>query len=307
MAQPAVTFCLITRNHEASVADALDAAQAQDFEPLEILVSDDASRDGTVNIVESAFRRYRGPHSVKLRRNDQAQDLCGNLNAAMAEADGELIVLAYGTDVSEPHRVSRLVEAWRDSGASVLASNALLIDGGNEAPTLAIQPTRRHDLTLAEFVRAGGNECCFGPTLAWHRRVFDEFGPIDLDRAMQAPDLIIPLLGLLLDGNHFIDEPLVRHRPLPRFDPETMRDQAFHGITREAVAEEEVKQLSCLILTLIDNADRLGGREPTPGLYVAQAVHPLLRKTSRWVGLRNRLYLSGYQNLWVEPPTEPGH
>ena len=51
MTQPAVTFCLITRDHEASVADALDAALAQDFEPLEILVSDDASRDGTVNIV----------------------------------------------------------------------------------------------------------------------------------------------------------------------------------------------------------------------------------------------------------------
>ena len=304
MAQPTVTFCLITRDHEASVADALDAARAQDFEPLEILVSDDASRDGTVDIVESAFRGYQGRHSVKLRRNDQAQGPCGNINAAMAEAEGELVVLAYGTDVSEPHRVSRLVEAWRDSGASVLASNALIADGG-EAPTLARQPTPPHDLTLAEFVQTGGNACCFGPTLAWHRRVFDEFGPIDLNRAMQAPDLIIPLRGLLLDGNHFIDEPLVRHRPSPRFDPETMRDQAFHGITREAAAEEEVKQLSCLILTLIDNADRLGDREPTPGLYMAQAIRPLLRKVSQWVGLRNRLILSGYQNLWVEPATEP--
>ncbi len=85
-----------------------------------------------------------------------------------------------------------------------------------------------------------------------------------------------------------------------------MRDQAFDGISREAAAEEEVKRLSCLILTLIDNADRLGDREPTPGLYLAQAVHPLLHKASRWVGLRNRLILSGYQNLWVEPATEPG-
>ena len=158
MAQPAVTFCLLTRNHEASVADALDAALAQDFEPLEILVSDDASRDGTVNIVESAFRGYRGPHSVTLRRNDQAQGPCGNLNAAMAEAEGELVVLAYGTDVSEPHRASRLVAAWRDSGASVLASNAFMVDGGDKAPTLARRPTRPHDLTLAAFVRSGGNE-----------------------------------------------------------------------------------------------------------------------------------------------------
>ena len=306
MTRPLVTFCLITRNHEASIANAVQAALAQDFEPLEILVSDDASGDRTFDIAESALQSYSGPHAVRLRRNDQVQGPCGNLNAAVAEAEGELIVLAYGTDVSEPHRVARLVEAWQQSGASVLASNALVVDHDGSTQGLAKQATGSSDLTLAQFVQAGGNICCFSPTLAWHRQVFDEFGPIDLDRAFRYPDLIIPLRGLLLGGNHFIDQPLVHHRSEQLLDQDSLGDPALHDIAGETTAEEEVKQLVCLALTLIESTDRLAGREPKPGLYAAQSLSPLLRKVRHWVAFRNRLFRSGYQNLWDETAEAAG-
>ena len=296
-----VTFCLVTRNHAQTIASALDAALAQDFASLEVLVYDDASTDGTADIVARAIEKYQGPHAPGLRRADSARGLCASLNAAADEIDTDFVVLGYGADISEPNRVSRLVQAWRDSGASVVASNALIIDDEGNARGPARRLNGSEDLSLAQFAQSGGNVCCLGPTLAWHRSVFDTFGPIDIDRAPASPDMILPLRGLLLDGNHFIDEPLVRHRTAQNFDPAARHDPAFAKIAEEAAGEDAVKQLSYVITTLVDNADRLTGREPNPGYYATAALAALIARLQHWVAQRNALYAAGYKNLWSDP------
>ena len=299
-----VTFCLVTRNHANTIAGALGAALAQDFTPLDILVWDDASTDGTADIVARAFEKYEGPHTLGLRRADRPRGLCASLNAAVEEIDTDFVVLGHGADISEPNRVSRLVGAWRDTGASVVASNALVIDDAGKTRGPARRLNGPQEMSLAQFAQSGENVCCLGATLAWHRSVFDTFGPIEIDRAPASPDMIIPLRGLLLDGNHFIDEPLVRHRPAQNFDRAARHDPAFAKIAEEAAGEDAVKQLSYVISTLVENADRLKGREPNPGHYATVALGALIARLQHWVAQRNALYAAGYKNLWATPAAE---
>ena len=67
-AAPPVSAIFLCYNCEAFVADALRSVLCQDCDPIEIIVSDDASEDGTFEAVESVLEDYRGPHRVQLRR-----------------------------------------------------------------------------------------------------------------------------------------------------------------------------------------------------------------------------------------------
>ena len=69
-ARPLVTMMLIAYNQAASVGAAIAGALAQTYEPLEILVSDDASSDGTHAAMRAAVAGYAGPHRVMVLRND---------------------------------------------------------------------------------------------------------------------------------------------------------------------------------------------------------------------------------------------
>ena len=48
---------------------AIEGAFAQTYQPLEILLSDDCSPDGTYRVMQEMAAAYAGPHRVILNRN----------------------------------------------------------------------------------------------------------------------------------------------------------------------------------------------------------------------------------------------
>ena len=70
---PAVTAVLLSYDCESWIGAALDGVLAQDYPgPLEIVVSDDASRDASFEIVRARAGQYRGRHHVVLKRRTVA-------------------------------------------------------------------------------------------------------------------------------------------------------------------------------------------------------------------------------------------
>ena len=59
--EPLVSICCITYNHKEYIRDALDGflSQRTDF-PYEILINDDASTDGTADIIREYEQKYPG-------------------------------------------------------------------------------------------------------------------------------------------------------------------------------------------------------------------------------------------------------
>ena len=94
---PLVSVAMITYNHRSYIAQALDSvlAQRRDF-PIEIVISDDCSPDGTAAVID----QYETAHPGLFRRLDPPQNLGMNANFdhVWRACSGKYIALLEGDD-----------------------------------------------------------------------------------------------------------------------------------------------------------------------------------------------------------------
>ena len=100
-----VSLVILSYNQEKYIHDALDSCLNQKGEPIQIIISDDCSSDGTYPILKDVVARYKGKHEVVLIRNTSNFGLIGNFNSAVSLARGSSIVVAAGDDISLQSRV----------------------------------------------------------------------------------------------------------------------------------------------------------------------------------------------------------
>lgn len=208
--RPLVSILLIAFNQRATVAEAVAGALAQTWSPLEILLSDDASTDGTFASIEAAVAGYAGPHHVILNRNPRNLGIGAHLSHLVSMSHGELLVVAAGDDVSMPQRCERVVDAWlaTDRRVDLIASALDDLDERGRVreritpSDLASYRDAADWLARPPFV--------VGAAQAWTRRVFDRFGP--LPPGVVAEDLLMVFRAIVSGGALTLPEPLVRYR-----------------------------------------------------------------------------------------------
>lgn len=99
--QPAVSICCITYNHKNYIAQAVDSflMQETDF-PFEILIHDDASNDGTIDIIRGYESKY--PNIIRTVIQDENQYSKDvrffNAKFLLPIAKGKYIALCEGDD-----------------------------------------------------------------------------------------------------------------------------------------------------------------------------------------------------------------
>lgn len=124
---------LLTYNQEAFVKEALQSLLDQDIDDLEIVVSDDASKDGTWRMLTDMAAHYKGPKRLLLNQNATNIGLTANYEAAFALTSGEVVFSAAGDDVSTPDRCSACVALWlaNDRVPDFIATDAydMALDG----------------------------------------------------------------------------------------------------------------------------------------------------------------------------------
>lgn len=125
---PLVSLAILTYNQRNFVIDAIKGALAQDYENLEIIVSDDCSTDDTYALVESFVKSYTGPHKLIINQTSNNKCILGHFFDVVDVANGRLLLLSAGDDISHPERVSETVSTWQKEGAVGLYSNYDLID-----------------------------------------------------------------------------------------------------------------------------------------------------------------------------------
>lgn len=207
--RPLVTLLLAAYAQEAVIPDAVRAALAQTYAPLEIIVSDDASPDGTYAAMEHAVKDYRGPHRVILRRNPRNLGISGHFSALAELAQGELLCVAAGDDLSAPTRCADVVEHWLalDKRPDLIATDLVDIDAAGQ-PQGVIRHSHLNALTLVDWLAA--RPWLVGASHVWSKRLFTHFGP--LREGAHAEDQIMLLRALLSGGAVTLHAPLVRWR-----------------------------------------------------------------------------------------------
>ena len=104
---PLVSICLPTYNGETFLNEALDSIKSQTYPNLEVIVSDDASSDGTLRIIEEFKATVAFPVQVF---NHEPQGIGANWNHCMKHAKGIYIKFLFQDDVLYPECVTEMVK-----------------------------------------------------------------------------------------------------------------------------------------------------------------------------------------------------
>lgn len=199
---------LLTFNQELYVKDALQSLLDQDYEDLEIVVSDDASKDQTWQVVSSVASEYKGPKKIILNRNAANLGIGANYAKAFSLTSGEVIFSAAGDDVSLPTRCSESIAAWRSTAkkSDLVATDAfdMTIDG----QTVGVKTI--DDLQNWDVPKwFAGRPHHFGASHMMTRRLL-ALNP--LHTKLNAEDQCLMFRALLMGGALRLAKPLVMHR-----------------------------------------------------------------------------------------------
>ncbi len=137
MTQVSVALCM--HNGAAFIREQIRSICHQTFVPSEIVISDDASTDGGLEIASETLRACERQNAnrrieVNILRNPQPLGVTRNFQQAVTHCRGDLVVLCDQDDAWHPHRLDRLrSEFERRPELLLLHSDARLVDAGNRS------------------------------------------------------------------------------------------------------------------------------------------------------------------------------
>jgi GT2 family glycosyltransferase len=105
--RPAVAICIVTHDCAADLPGCMDSIAAQTYRPLEIVVADCASRDGSLEAASA-----HAPTGVPFQAVALAENLgfAGGMNAAFARTRAPLVLTLNADARPDPDYVARLVD-----------------------------------------------------------------------------------------------------------------------------------------------------------------------------------------------------
>jgi glycosyltransferase involved in cell wall biosynthesis len=178
-AAPLVSIVIPCYNQAAYLRQAIDSVLAQDYAPLELLVVDDGSTDGSAVIAREAVARCAERCTVIVQENAGQSSA---VNRGWARARGELIAYLAADDFLLPNAVRRSVECLeREPDAVLCYCDYLLVDPmGRVVRRVTAPEFSRRDL-VTRLV------CAPGPGALLRRSAFERAGPWN-ERLRQIPD-----------------------------------------------------------------------------------------------------------------------
>ncbi|MEU3013754.1 glycosyltransferase family 2 protein [Nocardia asteroides] len=118
-----VSVCVPAFNAARTITETIESILTQEFGDFEVVVVDNASTDGTGELVR-AFTDER----IRLHTNDTVLPMVENWNRTLGLAGGELVKLVCADDLITPGCLSAQVEALRDPRIAVSGARFDVID-----------------------------------------------------------------------------------------------------------------------------------------------------------------------------------
>lgn len=298
-----VTAVLMAYNQQSIIHMAAQSILAQDYPELDIIFSDDCSTDGTVGVLESIAASHRGPHAVRVRRNT-SNLVMRHMPAVVAEVETPLIVQFHGDDLAVPHRVRRIVEEYKRTGASLIGSGAMQIDAAGKPLGRYHTAAPWRPKTALEFIQDGWDGHFLGATLAFEPRLYRApFPALDPLRLASGNDVVLPFRAALTNGLAYVEEPLVLYR---RHAGQLSYDLAdwTHGRTAfdETVSAHQL-MLLCQRVRDLEALIDAGSAPPNAPALMEATRDGIVKATAVWASRRAVAMHQGLRPVWVTKET----
>ncbi|MEL6681962.1 MAG: glycosyltransferase [Pseudomonadota bacterium] len=171
MAKPTVSVIMANYNAADHLPAALQSVLSQSISDIEVLLSDDASTDGSIKIARQfAMQDPR----LKVILTLQNAGPGAARNRALKQARGEWIAIVDSDDIIHPQRFERMMRAAADLGTDAIADDLtyLIENQAQSGATLlgSMMQTAPLELTLKSFVAPSENAPKLGYIKALIRR-----------------------------------------------------------------------------------------------------------------------------------------
>lgn len=211
---PLASFCIVAYKAEKYIEEAIDAAFAQDYPNLEIIMSDDGSPDRTFEIMQEKAAAYKGPHRIILNRNEPNLGPRENYNKVMYElSHGDYVLFADGDDISRADRTRVCVELMQQHPdvMSMSVQSRFISADGVDYELKRWEQLSEHKysvFTLADYVNYPFMMFS-GDSRVLRREVINKFPPLKFS---YSEDVFLFVRSLYLGSIIYLREPLVRYR-----------------------------------------------------------------------------------------------
>lgn len=194
-----ISVCMATYNGEKFLRQQLASILKQLGESDELIISDDGSTDGTVEIIQAyddqRIRFFKSTH----------KNLIFNFENALKQAQGDYIFLCDQDDIWFEHKVATCVAKLEND--SLVFSNAAMFQGEDIQNTeLFFKDARKKTGTISNLIKVK----FLGATLAFRKTVLERALPFPKNIPMH--DIWIGLIAETTASTFYIDEPLIYYR-----------------------------------------------------------------------------------------------
>lgn len=181
---PLVSFCVFSYNQEKYILEALHGAISQNYEHMEIIISDDCSTDNTQNIISEFVKNYKGPHKIITNYNPQNIGLANHVNKVLYEiATGEFIFLAAGDDISRADRVQKGISFFQKNPETIALGTFLEEIDENSQPSFSksFSKVTTESVYDLDYYLSDNYRHLYGCTRAFRKKIVELFPPLNSD------------------------------------------------------------------------------------------------------------------------------
>jgi glycosyltransferase involved in cell wall biosynthesis len=210
-ADPLVSVLIPNHNYGRFLSEALDSVLSQSYRRLEIIVCDDASIDGSPEIVKSVGG---SDARVSLVTTVGSRGQSAALNQALRRAGGDLICFLDADDVFLPGKLDAVVRAFRRSGAGMVVHPLVMVDAAGKEIQRIPSFTPVESGWLAPRVLARGGRWRWVPAsgVSLRREVADVIFPLPEEPFPTSADTFFLMLAPLLTSVQYLQRVLARYR-----------------------------------------------------------------------------------------------
>jgi glycosyltransferase involved in cell wall biosynthesis len=294
--KPLISILMLCYNHEQFIAEAVEGVLAQTYEPLEIVIIDDCSQDGTAAIIRAKLAEDRRSRAVFVQ-NPRNMNPFAATRLGLEMVKGDFIVASSSDDIMLPEMVEEIAKVWIRERVSLVTANAYYIDENSKLSGRTFRdPSRRADDSFETLARDGSNACCFGAGMGFEREIYTTFGwpPEHLGTA----DILVPYYAYLLKGARFIEKPLLKYRVHPGNSSLSLIGEKQAETGRLLTLERGFFQHLAHALLMQQELERLGAERPDRYADMSKRIAPLLtvqivEMAKKLVGTRIKLQEAG--------------
>ncbi len=212
-----ISVAICTHNGAAYIERQIQSILNQTLAPAEIVLSDDASSDATVAIVQDLVEGHSSGVVLRVMQNPQPLGVTKNFEHAILATTGDLIALSDQDDVWHPERLERIAAEFESRPElTLLHGDARLVGeagetlGGSLFDALELSPWERERISSGNAIDALiRRNLVTGATAVFRRSLLNRAIPFP---ASWVHDEWLAMIAASTGTVDFIDEPLVDYR-----------------------------------------------------------------------------------------------